>query len=551
MGTIKKLSEDVVASIAAGEVIERPAFVVKELLDNAIDAGATEITITIENYGLDLIEVSDNGQGMSNDDLLLSFQPHTTSKLHEINDLHTIKTLGFRGEALSSIASVSELQIASKKEGSEYGNKVTIKEGSTTVTSQGMKTGTTVRVLHLFENIPARKKFLKSPLVELRLISDVVTHAIFAHPKISFTFIHNKRTLLNENSSSLPNRLQSVWGEEFMMHALPFSTESNFLTVSGFIGKPQLSSTTAQKLWIYVNNRKVDDKLILTAVRDAFGPLLMARSYPTGILFLTVPPEFVDINVHPTKREVRFVHAQQLFQDMKDAVVDLLSKNNLTYYNVGFKTGMPSLKEDLRKEVQDSEIAKLGIVQSNEVLQLHQSFLVSETKKGFQIIDQHAAHESLLYFEFLNAWEKKRKKNTSISLGTPEIITLTVNDDLLFSEHSEVLHTLGFVIEPFGDRSYRVLSVPQYYIDQDIQTVVSTLLQSLSEEGNKLTQKEHLMLATLACKSAIKAGQFLTAEQRQSLVQKLTEKHYAYTCPHGRPVKIEISLQNITHLFKR
>lgn len=553
MGKIYKLPEDIVSKIAAGEVIERPAFVVKELIENALDAGATEIEIEIENAGLEKIEVVDNGSGMSRKDLEIATLPHTTSKIRSIEDLHTIHTLGFRGEALASISSVSTLVIESKSASEKSGHRITIKDQRVVdLVPIGKSDGTRVTVLNLFSNIPARKKFLKHPLTEMRLITEMVSHYLLSNPTVSFRLSHNSRVIIDVTSVQLQDRLHHVWGEEFVANTIAVTGESSYIQIEGLVGKPQMNASSTSKLWIYINKRKVTDALIHTAVREAFGTLLMARSHPTGILFLTVPPEIVDVNVHPTKREVRFVTPSQIFQEVKDAVLTALSHNNLTYSHMNGTGPTLSLQKDLRDIVSKTDIAAIGVTTNEEILQVHKSFLVTETAAGLMIIDQHAAHESLLFFEFLKAWEDKKTITKTVTLTEPALIEFTTPEELIFEEHQNTLSKLGFEINPFGSKTYQVTAIPELYQSDDLRHTIKELLETLTKDTKeKLTEKEHHMLATLACKSAIKAGETLTPGTMKDLVGKLTERHYAYTCPHGRPVKIEITLTNLTRMFKR
>ena len=550
MSKIHKLTEETVSAIAAGEVIERPAHVVKELIENALDAGADEIEISIVDAGLTKIEVIDSGEGMSKDDLLLSFLPHTTSKLSSVEDLHKIGSLGFRGEALSSICSVAQLSISSRTKSANKGTKVEVKKGKVKTTSIGMRPGTRVVVSGLFKEIPARKKFLKTPLTEMRLITDIVLAFVFGNLDVKFKLSHNNKTLIDETSNKFSDRVRSQWGDDFFTHSLPIKKQLDLLKFSGAIGKPQLGSSSSQKLWIYINNRKVEDKIILSAVKEAFGPLLMARSYPVGILFISVPKEFVDINVHPTKREVRFASPESVFQEIKDAILDLLTAHNLTYANTGIKSTAANIRDELKQIVSESSVSKIGYVHSNEVLQIQQSYLISETEKGLQIIDQHAAHESLLYFEFLDNWEKKKAKKKSQSTQQPIIFETSASDALAIEEDFEKIKSLGFKIEPFGKNTFRITRYPEFYSIHSEEDIARELLDSLGNL-NKMSSKQHLWLATLACKSAIKAGQFLTDVQKKQIVSALTEKNYAYTCPHGRPVRIEITLTYLARMFKR
>ncbi len=556
MKKIHLLPDHIISRIAAGEVIERPVFAVKELIENAIDAGATTISILIEESGLKKIVVSDNGEGIEKDDILIAFKPHTTSKLQE--DLHSITTLGFRGEALASIAAISNLTIQSRTKDTASGFQVVINNGELEETGPiGIPEGTIVTVTNLFSSIPARKKFLKTQRTEFRHIVELVTSFALVYPETKFLLKHNKRIVLDLPEQTREERMQKLLGKSYAQHFMPLITEPGYISISGFIAHPQLTTKSTNKQFLFVNKRPVSDRLITTAVKEAYGTLLEATHMPLFLLFLEVPYETVDINIHPRKEQVSFVNQTLFFETVKSAVVKTLTENNLTFYNASFQSfsarsgSTATFASDFLKEsvIPWSIKNEKNMLQIDSLYQLHNTYLMTQTPFGMVIIDQHAAHERILYEQFSLAFQKEKKKK--YVLPQPLFIDLSLSDFDAIHEAKKTLQTIGFTFEPFKD-AVKVTSVPLIFKDRDIPLTIQELLTAIDENSDitidTLSQK---MLSFLACRASVKAGERLTNEEAKKLVTKLERTENNATCPHGRPTKILIPLQNLHKMFKR
>lgn len=572
MPKIHQLPPHVIAKIAAGEVIERPAYAVKELIENALDAKADYITIQLEEAGLKKIIVTDNGEGMSYEDIQECFKPHTTSKLSQEDDLTGITSLGFRGEALASIAAMSSVTIKSRTSDSSAGTIVALKAGNITKLSPvGTPIGTTVIVDHLFSHVPARKKFLKTPTTELRHSIETVFRYALAYPHIRFFLSHNKKTLLDlPKKQDMHDRLRIIFGNDITSNFIPLDHEASYLKISGFLAKPQVATYSQSKQFIFVNNRYITDKSIALSVKEGYGNLLEAKAYPVFVLFLALPYETVDVNVHPRKEQVSFIDNRFIADTVKLAVTETLKKHNLTFHALRWKIdplydptteqlysprkgNLSSFAGQLLKDA----ISPWDMRETTQILQqsnythLHNLYIVTQTKNGIVFVDQHAAHERILYEQFAKNFEQKKQE--SYALSKPYPLRLPVTETVLLEEHSEHLQQYGFIIENFQYNTFRITHIPLVFKDQDLITRIRELLDILAKENTvqMITGKHMRMLSYLACRSAIKAGEKLTKKQCKELVEKLEQTSNNATCPHGRPTKITISLQELNRLFKR
>lgn len=553
MSSIHKLSPETIAKISAGEVIERPVFAVKELIENAIDAASSDIVITIEKAGLVKIQVQDNGIGMARDDLLLSFLPHTTSKLPDEN-LHTIGTLGFRGEALASLASVSRLTIKSRTKKEAIGHMIEIAFGKLQKEKPiGMPIGTIVTAENLFGNLPARKKFLKSPPTELRHIIELVDSFALAYPKIAFTLFHNKKKLMHVGrAATIEERIQEILGNNFSL-LLPLQKEYSFGTIAGFVAKPQLHSSTSAKQFLFVNNRSVSDKLISAAVKESFGTMLESNDFPVFILFFTMPFAYVDVNVHPRKEQVSFGNAQAIFQAVKESITETLQENNITFQNLswmrkGVGTTNSFAGKLLRRIVLDKELS----VQSSFFVQYNKTYILAATDTGILLVDQHGAHERILFEKLKKEFAKQNKKQKSFVLQEPVVLSLTPSEQILLTQHTKMLKKLGYAFVTKKTQSI-LTNVPYLLQDRNPQELLDALLTTLQQEKNipSIDTTSEEMLAFLACRRAVKAGDTLTSEKMKDIVQTLQSTRENATCPHGRPTSFLFPMEYINSLFKR
>jgi DNA mismatch repair protein MutL len=550
---IKKLSPHIISQIAAGEVIERPAYAVKELIENAIDAEATQISIDIEESGLKRITVSDDGIGMKKEDLLVSFLPHTTSKITTEDDIHAITSLGFRGEALSSIASISHMSIQSRHRSFISGYGIELEQGRYSNGSViGMPVGTTVTIKELFGHVPARKKFLKTAKTEFRIILDIVSDYVLLYPHISFRFIHNNREYFTfSRRHKLDRRITALLGDSLFVNLVPIKAEESYIKISGYVSRPQYSIKGTSKLFIFVNGRRISDPLIAGAIKDAYKNLLEYGAYPITILYISVPPEMVDVNIHPRKQEVRFINPDTIYSTVMRAVTDVLNNNNLTFINVSWKDG--GTKTHLGKILKTELLEDIDQIKKNtDCIQIHNVYLIAESKKGMMIVDQHAAHEAILFRKLSEMYFKKRTHQVSFQLKDPLLLDISYADREIVIEHQELFIGVGFGIEEFGE-SIRINSIPEILKDRNISDLIAEFIEDIRENKplKEIDRKTYRMLSYIACRSAIKAGTYLNKRQRADLIADLIASDMTYTCPHGRPVKIEMNLNSLNKMFKR
>lgn len=560
MKTIKLLPHHLIAQIAAGEVIERPAFAVKELIDNAIDASATQITVELEDTGLTKIVVTDNGTGMEKEDLLESYKLHTTSKLSDNDSLLSIQSLGFRGEALASIAAVSALTIASKTKNSPIGTNVFIKHSVLeTVSSAGMPIGTRVVIENLFQNIPARKNFLKSNRTELKHIIESVYALALATPHISFQVFQDKKPiLLLPPAQTHQERIYSIFNNTISTALLPMYKKDSYISVSGFILSPQQSAMVVPKQYLSINNRAVNDKLVQIAVKEAYGVLLDKNTQPSWFITISLPFESVDVNIHPRKEEVHFADQQLLYNTIFAAVTESLATNNITFTTVPTTNYLPKITKTymghtLKDSVLPWNTQLLTTIENGNVLQIHNLYIIMATDEGLIIIDQHAAHERILYEKFTQQFLEQKQKNISIQLPKPYIFNTSDIEYLLIEENREELERLGFCIQANNKNTSVITKIPLIFKDRNLKKLLSTFLTNFANEVftpqiDTLSQK---LLAYLSCRAAVKAGDPLTVQQMKDILKELEKLPHAVTCPHGRPLKITMPLQDLNTMFKR
>lgn len=565
MKKIFPLSQNIIAKIAAGEVIERPVFAVKELVENALDAQADSIIVHIEESGLKKIVVIDNGHGMDRADLEESFKLHTTSKILSIEQLSHIATLGFRGEALASIAAISNLTIQSRTKDAASGTIIEIKNGQLEKVSPiGMPVGTTISVTNLFHSVPGRQKFLKSSKTEFRHIINLLTQIALVNPEVHFMLTHNKKMIFDlPKTIDIRERIDLLLGSALNKHLLPVSYQDSYITINGFLATPQTTVATNNKQFLFVNDRHITDKLLAGVIKDAYGTLLSIKNQPVFILFLTLPFEFVDVNVHPRKEYVRFANTQLLRETMQKVVTQTLTRHNQTYYNdtsLGFGLGdntniTHSFAGRLLKENQipwDIRTRK-EILAFADIIQLHNVYLVTQTRFGIVLIDQHAAHERILYEQFQKGLKDAQKETPLYHLAKSYLIELSLSESELLREHLSLFHKLGFDIAPFKDNVFALRTVPLLFHDRKPEELISEVLSDLEEGKNPkdIDTTSQKLIAYLACRASIKAGEQLAKKQVKDLVEKLEQTPHNATCPHGRPTKIIIDLEQLHKMFKR
>lgn len=575
---IRVLPDEVASAIAAGEVVERPASVVKELVENALDAGATEIAIRVEGGGRKLVEVADDGQGISTDEIELALARYATSKLDSADDLAAIRTLGFRGEALASIAAVARLELVSRAEGEEVGRRLMVEGGKRTGSeSIGAPAGTVVKVRDLFYNVPARQKFLKTEATERRRINELVTRYALAYPQVRFRMEHEgQSTLETPGRGDRREVLAEVYGLERaqqMIHVDPAGDAP--IRVAGFISSPTLHRSNRRELTFFVNGRWVQDASLAAAVLQAYHGLLMVGRYPMVVLFVEMPPEAVDVNVHPAKAEVRFRDPQAVFSVVKRAVrATLLSEApppevelergwsqegrektprgviDPSWSMAGDRLPAEPEGPERATRLIPAERAGGDIPLLRAVGQVGTAYLVAEGPDGLYLIDQHAAHERILYERFMRA--RREGPVDSQSLLQPQTVELTPAEAELMEGRIEALEAIGFEVEPFGRRSYRLRAVPAMFTGLDPERALRSVVEDFEEDEGPLQNEIEAMIAARVCKrAAVKAGQVLSLEEQRRMVKELEECAAPRTCPHGRPTMIHLSVDALEKQFGR
>ncbi len=613
MTQIRKLPEDLVNRIAAGEVVERPAAAVKELVENSIDAGANKIDIKLLDGGCSYISVTDNGIGMTRENLRLSVERHATSKLPDY-DLFNIASLGFRGEALASIGSVSRLTISSKQKDSD-GHKIFVEGGKIfDIEPCACKIGTSIEVRDLFFATPARLKFLKTPTTEAKHVKDVIERLAMAYPDIAFSLTNNDRQSLNlpayVGEDAKIKRLSDVMGQDFAENAILVNLEKENNSIFGFAAVPTLNRATAAQQYLFVNGRFVKDKLLNGAIRAAYSDFLARDRHPILCLFLTVEPEFVDVNVHPAKTEVRFrdpreirglivralrgaienakhrastTIAEQAIQAMAEETEQDISysQNSNNYKNFSGMEGggysysrakifINSQNKNYSPSNQslNMNLEPAGkiepIVTENPVdiekeqyplgaarAQLHNTYIISQTKNSIVIIDQHAAHERLVYERMKKELAKGKVKSQGMLI--PEIVELGEDEVQVLLKYREEFADMGLIIEEFGNNAVSILATPAMLGEVNCQKLMRDLADDIAEMGEALTLKENLkkVAATMACHGSVRAGRELKIEEMNALLREMEATPHSGQCNHGRPTYVELKLKDIEKLFGR
>jgi len=621
MSKIRVLADHVANQIAAGEVVERPASVAKELVENSIDAGATRITIEIEAGGRRLLKVSDDGEGMVRDDAILAFERHATSKIRVTEDLAAIGTLGFRGEALASIASVAKVELITCTEGAKAATRVTIEGGRMRdVKDAAHPRGTTIIVRDLFFNIPARRKFLRSEATETYHLTNLVTHYALAHPEIAFTFVNNGREMVRATpAKDLRERAYQIFGEEFLENLLEVNGgETQVACVSGFVSAPRDRRTSRDSQFLFVNRRFVRDRMIGRSLSEAYRSILPHGVYPAALLFVETPLEEVDVNVHPAKTEVRFRRQAAVADAVREAVRAALASANYVqaqeqeqvYFDVpevqeqvvtataavSSITPQPRIEfiptppppmpppiepsgEEIARDielmiqfapqsVQSVQSAALPPLNSAEKFarevtsetlsknirplgQLDESFIIATDDEGLLLIDQHVAHERILFDKY-RALEAERRSESQ-QLLVPETFDLTPAQAAVFDDLAPELENYGFELMRLSGRTVAIKATPADLPPSEARNMLAELLDTVDAE-KKSTARETLrdeIAASLACHAAIKVNMPLAPEKMRWLIDRLLQTSSPTTCPHGRPVILRLKRKDILKGFHR
>ena len=614
MNKIILLDKETIDKIAAGEVVERPSSVVKELLENAIDSGALSVSVEIQNGGIDLIRVTDNGSGIAKDELSKAVMRHATSKIRDAKDLGGIRTLGFRGEALSSISAVSRLEILTKSADSPSGAILKLEGGNElSLEDAGLPSGTTVIVRNLFYNVPARLKFLKSAKTEAGHVADTVEKIALSHPEISFKFTSGgSLRLITTGNGSLKEAVYCVFGREIYSNLLYVDSKDDLLEIQGYIGKPEVSRSTRALENFFVNGRFVKDKVVSKALEDAYSGYQMKGSFPFACFNILIDPALVDVNVHPAKLEIKFSNAQEVYESIYSQIRAVIwGRENIPSFTIEAKNPAgntkgedkealkePGLSSGAKKDekpyaartnismpepFETSRIASQQVFSDIErefkangssvyeqaslsderfmgrkaakdikiIGQVFDTYWICEFDKKMYIIDQHAAHEKVLYEKFMAQIEKESMPRQMIA--PPVIVSLSAAQELTFEKYSEYFKKAGFEAEHFGASEYALIAVPaSLYTSINAERLFLDSLDELSSLSP--TGKPEILLdrvATAACKAAVKGNSAMSFKEAKELIESLMDLENPYNCPHGRPTMIVMSKYEMEKKFKR
>ena len=564
---IKVLKNEVINKIAAGEVVERASSVVKELVENSLDAGATHITVEITGGGLALISITDNGCGILSDEIQVAFERHATSKINRFEDLSLSHSLGFRGEALPSIASVSDVEVISCNVNENSGTHAELENGLVIKKQkQARSQGTTISVKNLFRNVPARLKFIKSKTTENSHIANVVSQYALAYPEVRFTlFIDGRESLKTPGTGNLIDSINAVYGTEIASNMLSINNNSNSdsgdkgIVIDGMVASPRVSRSNRNYISLFVNRRWVANRNLVWAVEEAYHGLLMTGKHPIAVINIEVPLSDVDANVHPTKTEVRFKEEGSVYIELQRAVRNALVNTApvpkveeiAAAYRGQSQVVIPAEQRRMDMKVVSEEEQGTPVVSSLPVLrvlgQSMNSYIIAEGPDGIYIIDQHAAHERIMFEKI-----SKQKENQGVEVqGLLEPVTievLPVQDEIL-SKNYKFLAEYGFTIEPFGNRNYLVRTVPSIMYKKDWQSALNELIDKLSAKSDT-NITEHI-IATMACHSAIRFGQSLTPDEMRELVRQMEQADLPHACPHGRTTMLHITKKQLEKEFGR
>lgn len=631
MPQIQVLDQNTINKIAAGEVIERPASVVKELLENAIDAKATAITVEIREGGIALIRVTDNGCGIPKEEIPLAFLRHSTSKIRMVEDLFTVSSLGFRGEALSSIAAVSQVEVITKTADRLTGSRYQIEGGEERGLEEiGAPDGTTFIARNLFYNTPVRRKFLKTAMTEGAHVADLVEKIALSHPDISIRFIQNNQNKLHTSGNhNLKDIIYTIYGREITANLLPVEYQSETISISGFIGKPVIARSNRNFENYFINGRYVRSGIICKAIEEAYKPFMMQHKYPFTMLHLKIEPEFLDVNVHPTKMELRFSDNEMVYRIVRDTIYNALMHKELIpevslddrrkreeerelkrltqerripmpepfekvrraqmeparetvqvpqtkaeqqtvavqreepvktvpkpVSAVREKTTPYQVQEERKPEPQQMELFSEKLLEPSArsrhklIGQLFDTYWLVEFNEQLYIIDQHAAHEKVLYEKTLAAL--KTREYTTQMVSPPIILTLQQNEQLLIKKYMKYFTDIGFEIEPFGGKEYAVRGVPANLFSIAKRDLLMEILDNLSDD-NMVSDPQIILekVASMSCKAAVKGNHQMSSMEADKLIDQLLSLENPYACPHGRPTIISMSKYELEKKFKR
>lgn len=571
---IKLLNDSLIDKIAAGEVVENPSSVVKELIENSIDADADMIDIEVKEGGKSLIKVKDSGRGMPKEDAELCIKRHSTSKIEDEADLFAIKSLGFRGEALASISAVSEFSIVTKTEDELKGTEVTVRKNNVSVNEIGAEKGTIVKVENLFYNVPARKKFLKSMSSELSSVIDIVARYALAYNNISFKLVSDGKVVINTAASKDElNSIASIYGNETAKNMIRVDFKDRLIKLNGYIGKPVIARNDKQRQSLYINGRFIKSKELAEAVKQGYYSLLFLDREPVFVLKIEVDEKKVDVNVHPRKEIVKITSAKEICESISNAITQALKQSNLVVdadlrdsaakaqakyaffpdkqstlaADSAIEAG--SVYDNLKGAIVSSVIETKHIGPFKILGQVNKTYIVAENAEGLLIIDQHAAEERVNYEKLVKMMKDSAIKKQE--LLKPMIVETSPSEFEIVKEYMEELMKLGYSIEEYGKNNLLLRTVP-FIFERQSKTMVNELIDELKMiNSNKLNDEIEERIIRFSCRKSIKAGEEMSMKEIHDLIEELDKCELPFTCPHGRPTIISIGLSEMEKKFKR
>ncbi len=553
---IKVLESEIVSKIAAGEVIERPASVVKELIENSLDAGATQIAVETQGGGVELIKVSDNGAGIPAPELELAFHRYATSKIGNLDDLEKITSLGFRGEALPSIAAVAEVEILTQTSSTPIGSYLHLRKGEVVrKESRARPQGTTITVRRLFRYFPARLKFLKSVNTENSHIAHLVSQYALAFPEVKFSLVLDKRpSLRTTGNGDLREVVSEIYGSEVAQRMLKVEQKDSPAKIGGLTSPPSLARSNRNYLSFFVNRRWVRSPLLTRATKEAYHGLLMDGQHPIAVINISLPTQELDVNIHPAKAQIKFCHEQAVFGSVQKAIEEALARTPIASSKaVPFSASSgqwqsPRMIMDNEPAFVVAQLPTMELPVLRVLGQLSNTYIIAEGPNGLYLIDQHAAHERILYDRISAQWAQKEVEVQG--LLQPITIELSPREEETLRASKEFLAEFGFTIEPFGNRSYMIRAIPALMGRANIIEIISVLLDNLASKESPSPWEEKIA-QSLACHGAIRAGQQLSNEEMRELIKQLEQTKQPRACPHGRPTMIHLSSHQLEKEFGR
>jgi len=575
MSYIKVINKSLIRKIAAGEVVERPESIIKELVENSIDAKSSKIEIIIERGGIDSIIVKDDGIGINKDEIELAFKRHTSSKISTIDDLEKIQTLGFRGEALSSIATVSHVSISTSSDGIESFNTEFVDGEILKISSSARERGTTIIIKKIFDSFPARKKFLKSPDTEKTRITKLLKKFFLAYPEIEFIYSTSSKNIYTLKAKEITKRIVDIFGSNYQNKLLPIAIKKGKYNIFGYIGNLDLIKKKSGDQFLFVNKRPIQSKMIQNTVLRSFSSLLQRGEYPFSLINLHTDPELYDINIHPSKKEILFKEEWKVNLLIKDAIKSSLlnissslpnftlnpyqekveltetlpyENNQLSHMTIDMIIS-PSSDKKINDKIENILAQENDKIEIDDLWQIDNKYILTRLKDGVIIIDQHVAHERILYDSAIRGLQESAAESQTVLF--PKTVELSADDYDILIMLFPYVNKIGFKLREFGDNTIIIEGVPVYMKNNDEISIINDIISQYGDYGRDELEIHDKISANYACKAAIKAGDALKRNEMKHLVNKLFQSDNPYFCPHGRPIIVNLSTEDLDKRFER